>query len=146
MGQSRTVYAGCYLRVWMPREQYEASEKKCSRCGRSGYGNFCAHDGAPMEPIFQDVMRSFCDFCENVFGNVDQFARMFFEGGGDEYWIVLANLKTQPGHVYLNSDARVSEHKMPQEDWSGDWVVLVDALERAGIRFEKRFGVVDGWE
>lgn len=140
MSSSQSVYIGVYFKVYMPKEKYISGERQCPKCKKYVSSEFCPNDGTKTIEIEGERLSDFYDLCQSVFGDGDQFQTGNIDN--NEFAIVMANSDNQPGHFYVSDEI---EQPLPQEDYSGDWQILANALDERGIKYEKHFGVVSYW-
>lgn len=141
MSTNLSVYAGVYLRVYMPKEKYIDRDRICPACEKFMFSKFCPYDGNETLEIEKQRQSSFYDFCQSVFGDGDRFSTRNIDS--ENFVIIMANLDSQPGHAYVN-DEKI-EQSLPKEDYSGDWEILTIALDKNGIKYDKCFGIVSYW-
>lgn len=143
MSISQSVYIGCYLRVYMPKEIVPNHIGKCPKCGQSSSRKFCDRDGAELVFGTIERMSDFGEWAEKHLGDEDMFYAANTEWkDAPDYAIVLANRSTQSGHVSVDDEL---ETEIPPVEFFGDWITLMGHLELSGIRYEKKFGVVSYW-
>ena len=132
-----SVYVGCYFRAWMPKEKISAGVGTCSMCKKRITSPFCPQCGESIVLNEVELFPSFYDFSEAVFGDGDRFYSPY-ANSRKGYMIVLSN---QPGSDHLDVDSK-TEYEMPRMYFGDDWGKLGAALEKAGIKYDAKFGVV----
>lgn len=83
-------------------------------------------------------MIDFYGLCREIFGNGDQFTTGNIRA--NDFYIVMANQEDQPGHLFV--DENELEQTIPEDDSTGDWTTLGNALFERGIVYIRCFGVV----
>lgn len=143
MGSDLNVYVGKYLKVWLPTEKEEEYNWRCKVCGTYGSKNcFCEECGAKLEPVLTDCMIDHYDFCEEVFCGEDKFLGVIDDD--NDYVFVMPNCKAQKGGVFI--DNLDTEAPLPNDKLTGDWIVLMDAYDERGIKYEKKEGILQWWD
>lgn len=141
MSIDRSIYIGHYLRVWMPKEKHREGMGTCPNCSNRDTSKFCGNCGNEMVFGTIETLPGIYDYCEEVFGDEDRFSDAYIENDLD-YIIVLENNSDALG--YLRLDDYELEQNLPDEnERSDDWQILINALTKDGIRYERRFGIVN---
>ncbi len=143
MSVSLTVYAGNYLKVWMPKTEREGNSGACRECGVQRRAKFCKSCGTKIEFDKAFPMQSMWGYLEKVFVDEDQFQTC--RDKADNFHILTPNLPEQAeAGSYL--DEYELEHEMPPPfDFSGDWEILIASLSQDNIRHEKKHGIITYW-
>lgn len=136
----KETYVGCYFRVWMPKIKIQSVRGVCPDSKEVVKSLFCP--GCGKKTVWEDVEMwpSFYDFSEAIFGDGDRFYSPQ-ANNGEGYMIVLNN-DNSPDHFVIDSEI---EHEMPALGFSDDWEKLGAALEKDGIKYEAKFGIVTYW-
>lgn len=139
MSVDHSLYVGVYLRAVMPTVVQPSGNRQCGACGRKTSPDvlFCPRDGYATQPYDTEVSLSLYEFLSEEFDDGDLFAAVYNSSDGST--LVLANHGQQPGHIHVGNDL---EYDMPPNDFTGDWVPLMAALDAQGIPYERRYGIV----
>lgn len=154
MGMYRRLFYGPYMRIWLPEEEIEKSEKSCTKeeCPKHKQytnTNFCATCGSRVEVIrWKEASQiNLHEFLEEELGNEDMFIPVYPDDV--DYIIAVPNIVSTQGGFYFDDESKTEIMNMgnevdPNWEWFGkpDWVNLSEALANKDIKFENFVGVL----
>jgi len=137
MSITREVYAGKYLRVWMPIKVItDENWRICPKCKKELGHKYCPLCGTETEETERQIREDIYDLLQAgiIFHDDDIFLARSFP----DYDIVLPNQRLDCGE-FLNEE---DEIEFSDLEFNENWIKLMKELDKRSIRYEIHNGTV----
>ncbi len=140
MSTTKEVYAGKYLRVWMPTATIVDQDCRiCPKCKKKLGYKYCPLCGTETEATERQTCEDIHDIMKKIFDDYDQFMTVsFWYEVRPDYTIVLPNSNLDCGELLDEED----EAEFSDQELTGDWIKLMEELDKRNIRYEIHNGAV----